>query len=110
MMQTLCVIMKTSEIIECLRGREPWSTFEKRHQAALARIKHRKDGALVSSDIGLEFDKTLLLENEHLKTLANLGDEDRWTISNLIVLCGFEFNSSETEECFFTMCEHENDA
>ena len=102
--------MKTSEIIECLKGREPWKVFKKRHQAALARMKQRKDGALVSSDIGLEFDKTLVLGIEHLKTLSTLVAEDRWTFSNLVALCGFEFFSSEIEECFDAMCEQVNGA
>lgn len=102
--------MKTSEIIECLEGKELWTSFGKKHQEALSRMEHRNDGALTSSDIGLKFDKTIILEAEHIKTLAELGAEDLWIYANLVTLCGFESSSSEIEEYLFTMCEHASDA
>ena len=101
--------MKTSEIIDCLEGRELWTVFGKKYQEALSRMRHRNDGALTSSDIGLKFDKTIVLETEHIKTMAKLSAKDLWTFANLVALCGFEPSSNEIEEYLSTMCEHASD-
>ena len=101
--------MKTSEIIEYLGGRELWSIFEKKHCETLSRMRHRNDGALTSSEIGLKFDKTIVLDAEHMKTIAKLEADELWVFANLVALCGFETSSDETENYLSSMCDHAGD-
>jgi len=97
--------MKTSEIIELLEDRNSWSRFEEKHHAALYRFNNRNDGIHTSSDIGLKFDSTIVVERQHVDLMSKLEAEKLWQLSNLVALCGFEFSSEDIEDHFYTMCE-----
>lgn len=69
-------------------------------------MMHRNDGAFTSGDIGLKFNKVILLDEEHMKKIIKLEGDERWVFANLVALCGFEMSSEKTENNLFSMCEY----
>jgi predicted cupin superfamily sugar epimerase len=100
--------MKTSEISRALKGEIEWQSFIIEHKAERARLLSRKDGAVTSGDLGLQFDAgEVVVTNKQIEVLCNailkseIDAPDGQFVANAIALSGFQFESEDAENALF---------
>lgn len=105
--------MKTSEIIKLFDDVESVQNFCATNAIEKKRVIERRDGAQTSGDLGLVFDliedtcvtelqiHTLL--NFFLRNQTDLNDVK--FLATVILLCGFDFSSEESEQNFLLLAE-----
>ncbi len=97
--------MNTSEIERLLLGKVDKRQFCAKYRKENQSLLSRKDGVVTSGDVGLSFDiDGVVVTGTQVRALfiAALDSEidlhDARFLSNLVVLCGFDFDKECTED------------
>ena len=97
--------MKTSEVASVLHGNSDWKIFCAKYENEKNRLLSRKDGAVTSGDIGLQFDSDqVTIRSKQIERLcynvleSEIDLNDAQFVASVIALCGFEFDNENTED------------
>jgi len=104
-------MIETSYIKKALDGRESWKNFCDSVSKEKDIFLSRKDGAVISSDLGLKFntEDNIIVSNSSVKTLfqssisREISYSDLIFCINLLLLSGFEFEDDELESSLYDL-------